>query len=138
MATPANEERPRVSPDGRWVAYTSGESGRPEAFVRSLATPTGRQRVSSTGALCVVWAPDGRTLYFNSFPDRGLWAAPVTTTPTLTVGKPTRLFATDGYVSAFDISPDGTQFVMVKRGPLSPHDRVELVQNALAAVPGAR
>ena len=136
VATPASDVRPRVSPDGRWLAYLSDESGRLQAFVRGLAPGAGRQRVSTNGALGIGWAPDGRTVYFTG--NRAMWASRVTTTPALTVGPPTRMFGTEPYVGDFDISPDGTRFVMLQRGPLPPLNRVELVQNALGAVPGAR
>lgn len=134
MATLAREFGPRVSRDGRWLAYLSNESGRPEAYVRALARPGARQRVSDTGANAVAWAPDGRTLYYTNRADRFMWAARVTTTPTLTVGRSTRLFAIDAYYNAFDVSPDGARFVMVQRGPQPPRDRLELVTNALASV----
>ena len=138
VATPASEVRPRVSPDGRWLAYLSDESGRLEAFVRGLAPGAGRQRVSTNGALGIGWAPDGRTLYFTGLTDRAMWASRVTTTPALAVGPPTRMFGIEPYIGRFDISPDGKRFAMMQRGPLPPRNRLELVQNALGAVPGAR
>ncbi len=138
VATPASEEHPRVSPDGRWLAYLSDESGRLEAFVRGLAPGAARQRVSTNGAVGIGWTPDGRTLYFAGLTDRAMWASRVTTTPALAVGAPTRMFGIEPYLDQFDISPDGTRFAMVQRGPSPPRNRLELVQNALGAVPGAR
>jgi Tol biopolymer transport system component len=134
LSTPATEQRPRVSRDGRWLAYLSNESGRPEAYIRALAQPGGRQRVSDTGAYDLAWAPDGQTLYYTNLLDRSMWAARVTTMPRLTVGPPTRLFPIDAYTGSFDVSPDGTRFVMVQRGPQPSRDRLELVVNALASV----
>ena len=67
-----------------------------------------------------------------------MWASRVTTTPALAVGPPTRMFGTEPYSGDFDISPDGKRFVMLQRGPSPPRNRLELVQNALSAVPGAR
>ena len=56
----------------------------------------------------------------------------------LTVGPPARMFGIEPYIGEFDVSPDGKRFVMAQRGPLPPRNRLELVQNALSAVPGAR
>ena len=137
VVTPASEERPRVSSDGRWLAYLSNDSGRLEAFVRELAPGAGRQRVSTNGAIAIGWAPDGRTVDFTSAADRAMWASRVTTTPALTVGPPTRMFGIEPYGGNFDVSPDGKRFVMNQTGPLPPLNRLELVQNALSAVPGA-
>ena len=67
-----------------------------------------------------------------------MWSSRVTTTPALAVGAPTRLFGIEPYTGKFDISPDGTRFVMVKRGPSPPQNRLELVQNALSVASGAR
>ena len=138
VATPASEERPRVSPDGRWLAYLSNDSGRHEAFVRGLAPGAGRQRVSTNGAVGIGWAPDGRTLYFTGLTDRAMWASRVTTTPALAVGPPARMFGIEPYLGQFDISPDGTRFAMLQRGPSPPRNRLELVQNALSAVRDVR
>ncbi|MGE4224146.1 MAG: protein kinase [Vicinamibacterales bacterium] len=133
VSTPADEQYPRVSPDGRWLSYVSSDSGRFEAYVRSLDSRAPRQRVSTNGAVRAVWAPDGRTLYYTSSTDRGLWAAAITTRPSLAVGRPQRLFDAAAYLFDFDVAPDG-RFVMITRGPEPPRDRLELVQHALAGV----
>ena len=67
-----------------------------------------------------------------------MWASRVTTTPALAVSPPTRMFGTEPYDGVFDISPDGKRFAMRQLGPSPPRNRIELVQNALSAVPGAR
>ena len=138
VATRASEESPRVSPDGRWLAYMSNDSGRFEAFVRGLTPGAVRQRVSTNGVVGMAWAPDGRTLYFTGPTDRAMWAARVATTPALAVGAPTRMFGTERYSGDFDISPDGKRFVMSQRGPSPTRNRLDLVQNALSAVPRPR
>jgi Tol biopolymer transport system component len=138
VATPASEYRPRVSRDGRWLAYVSEESGRAEAYVRPLGPYGSRQRVSTEGASAIGWAPDGRTLYYSNIADRTMWAARVTMTPALTVAPPARLLSMESYnIGSWDISPDGTRFVMVKRGPRPPTDRLELVTNALRVDAGS-
>ena len=113
VATPASEERPRTSPDGRWMSYTSDESGRDEVYVRGLAQRTPRQQVSNNNAIASAWAPDGRTLYFVTRFERSLWAASIATSPALSVGRPRRLFDLDGYHPLFDVSPDGKRFAVV-------------------------
>ena len=134
VATPASEERPRTSPDGRWMSYTSDESGRDEVYVRGLGQRTPRQQVSTNNAIASAWAPDGRTLYFVTRFERSLWAASIATSPALSVGRPRRLFDLDGYQSLFDVSPDGKRFAVVRSGPQPPRDRLELVVNALASI----
>ena len=137
VATPASEERPRVSPDGRWLAYVSNESGRCEAFVRGLAPGAGRQRVSTNGALGIGWAPDGRTLYFTGLGPRHVGVA--RDHDAGLGGRPADADVRDRALPGkFDISPDGTRFAMLQRGPLPPLNRLELVQNALSAVPDVR
>jgi dipeptidyl aminopeptidase/acylaminoacyl peptidase len=63
-ATPADETAARASPDGRWVAYTSDESGRAEVYLDAYPRPARRVRVSSGGGVHPVWRGDGRELYY--------------------------------------------------------------------------
>jgi serine/threonine-protein kinase len=65
LAAPYGEYDPALSKDGRWLAYTSDESGRPEVYVRSFPSLEGRWQVSIDGGSEPVWARDGRTLYFR-------------------------------------------------------------------------
>ncbi|HEX6316333.1 MAG TPA: hypothetical protein VFZ73_15795, partial [Gemmatimonadaceae bacterium] len=66
VASSANEMNPRFSPDGRWVAFLSDESGRAEVVVRSFPDPQSRVQVSSEGAGEIVWADDGKRIYYRS------------------------------------------------------------------------
>jgi dipeptidyl aminopeptidase/acylaminoacyl peptidase len=66
-ATPAGEQHPRFSPDGRWIAYQSNESGRNEVYVRPWPiTGGGRYQVSTSGGVNPEWASDGRELFFQN------------------------------------------------------------------------
>jgi Tol biopolymer transport system component len=115
VASPFTELHPAVSPDSRWIAYTSNESGQNEVYVRPFPnTGDGRWQVSTAGGLLPRWSPDGTELYFL---DRGgqMTSARITTAPTFAVGERQALFGATGYTldafhQAYDISPDGKYF----------------------------
>ncbi len=69
LQTPATDNNPRISPDQKWVAYTSDDSGRYEVYVAPLDHHTDRVRVSTDGGGAPAWSRDGRELYFVSGPD---------------------------------------------------------------------
>jgi serine/threonine-protein kinase len=75
LRTPADEIYATFSPDGRWVAYCTDESGRNEIIVRSWPDWTGHWQVSTEGGFAPFWSADGRTLYFLR--DTRLWGVPV-------------------------------------------------------------
>ncbi|MBU6367890.1 MAG: PD40 domain-containing protein, partial [Gemmatimonadetes bacterium] len=114
--TEYDEVMPRFSPDGRWVAYTTNESGLPEVFVRPFPGPGGRTQVSSGGGTEPVWAPDGRRLYYLTGND--LMAATVVAEGGLRVVARQKLFTSDaipGSIHAnYDVSPDGRHFLMAR------------------------
>jgi hypothetical protein len=83
---------PRFSPDGRWVAYTSWETGTPEIYVRPFPPSGDKIRVSPRGGLQPEWRRDGRELYYLT-PDRMLMAVEVRTVASrLEFGLPVPLF----------------------------------------------
>ena len=118
-ATPADETAARVSPDGRWVAYTSDESGRAEVYLDSYARPGWRVKVSSGGGVHPVWRGDGRELYYwrgEALIAVQLGAAAGDAPPT--VGASSGLFRAPyqvGFNTMYDVSPDGERFVIVRR-----------------------
>jgi eukaryotic-like serine/threonine-protein kinase len=119
LATPAMEHMAVFSPDGKWVAYVSNESGRDEVYLRPFPRGDGRsRRISSDGATAPVWARDGSELYFRGG-SGDLMAVPITHTPAITVGRPQSLFRVtnrfriSGNAAAYDVHPDGKRFVMV-------------------------
>ena len=91
LATPFSESDAHFSPDGKWVAYTSDESGRPEVYVQRFPDSRDKLQVSTRGGVSPRWAPDGHELYFLSI-DRRLMSVPVRLTDPLQVGPPTPLF----------------------------------------------
>jgi hypothetical protein len=107
---------PRLSPDGRWLAYVSDESGVIEVYVRAFPGPSGKVQVSLGGGSEPLWSPDGRQIYYRS--KRAVLAARVSTAPTFSVTSRRRLFegpfATNPVHANFDVSPDGRRFLMIE------------------------
>jgi hypothetical protein len=133
IATPYQAQYPAPSPDGRWVAFVSNHSGAEEVYVRSLAGPGGETQVSARGGSEPVWGPDGRELFYRGgSADRlELVRVQLRTTPELEVVSREPLFAIGEIAGSaphgnYDISPDGTTFVMVRRSPAT---RIIVLQN---------
>jgi serine/threonine-protein kinase len=116
VVTISDEKEPRPSPDSKWLAYVSNETGREEVYVRALAATGGRVSVSTEGGGEPLWSPDGRRLYYRS--GTSLFAATIVTAPALAVGARqlmfTAPFATDVYHPDYDVTPDGRGFVMIR------------------------
>lgn len=111
---------PQVSPDGRWMAYQSDETGRFEIYVRPYpAVETGRWQISTEGGTSPRWSPDGRELFY--FDGGGLAAVRVTTTPAFAAATPARLFPIDPFGGRlgpdFEVSPDGRRFLFLLDRP---------------------
>jgi Tol biopolymer transport system component len=115
LSTLATEWHPVFSPDGRWVAYTSDESGRYEVYVQPFPARGGKWQVSPEGGNQPIWAPDGKELFYMS-PDNKLMEADVSGTPaTFQAGSPRVLFETrlKGLLGRrYDVSPDGKRFLI--------------------------
>ncbi len=112
-----NERAATVSPDGRWVAYVSDESGRDEVYVRPFPNGTGRWQVSAGGGGEPRWAHSGREIFYRA--SGQLMVAQVRSNPTFAVGSRTTLFPTAAYQvnpnhAAYDVAPDDERFVLVK------------------------
>ena len=93
LHTAHDESQGQLSPDGRWLAYVSNETGRNAVYVRAFPLNGGAQLVTPDGGLEPRWRTDGLELYFLS-PDRSLMAVPVSADPMLHLGQPARLFPT--------------------------------------------
>jgi hypothetical protein len=112
------ETAPALSPDGKWLAYQSDETGRMEVYVRPYPGPGARESVSLDGGTEPVWAHGGRELFFRS--GDSLMAAAVVLSPSFAVtGR--RLLFTGSYLSGdtyreYDVAPDDQHFVMLSGG----------------------
>ena len=116
-AGPGNESNGRVSPDGRWIAYTSDESGRPEVYVAPFrgGAPVGDAlRVTKSSGANPNWSADGRDLRYVN-PSGQVMSLPIATSPALSVGAPTLVFdAKKLNVFVNDLLPDGRQLVIMR------------------------
>ncbi len=129
LVTPNNEEDFELSPDGRYLAYTSNESGRVEVYAVPFPRPGRRIPISREGGHRPRWSPDGRQLYYirgdtvlAATLDRGA-ELEVTGVRELFSGK----FLTI-YNWTWDVAPDG-RFLMIHRGPDAVPDRINVVLN---------
>jgi hypothetical protein len=116
---PAREVTPALSPDGKWLAYASDESGTFEVYVRPFPdVSTARWQVSTAGGTAPLWAHSGKELFFRN--NRGdLVVAQVSATPSFTIGAQRALFSLTpfpfaGPVQLYAISPDDKRFLMLR------------------------
>ncbi len=128
IVTPFDEEAIAISPDGKWIAYQSDESGRTEVFVRSFPnTTTFKHQVSNGGGAAPLWSHDGRELFFVSA-GKDMMTARVSMGVANTISAPVSLFhiADDllkveyDYYTPWDVAADG-RFIMARarhKGPM--------------------
>jgi eukaryotic-like serine/threonine-protein kinase len=117
LSTPATETDAKFSPDGRWIAYQSDESGRDEVYVTPYPGPGGRSRVSTDGGSEPVWSRDGRELFFKS--GGKMMSVAIETRPILR-GLQKPLFDLTN-LDEYDVAPDGRfLFVRTKGEATSP------------------
>lgn len=111
---PGREANPRFSPDGRWVTYSSSESGRYEIYVQSFPTPSAKWQISTQGGVTPRWR-DGKEVFYMA--GDKLMAVPIQVTgDVLKPSAPLPLFDVrvpigTGYRQQFDVTPDGQRFL---------------------------
>jgi Tol biopolymer transport system component len=132
LKTQFSEGGAQFSPDGRWLAYDSNESGRFEVYVRPFPQGDPKIAVSAEGGFSPIWSPHGGELFYLS-PDNKMMAVTVTTGPDFRAEKPRALFDSSRYDSIYAVSPDARRFLMM---PLIPAEaaptRINLVLNWLS------
>jgi Tol biopolymer transport system component len=132
----ARKHSSRVSPDGQYVAYVSDESGREEIYLTRFPTGEGRWQVSVNGGVWPRWSAKGDRLFYTET-DNSLLEVEVALRPQVRLGAPRKLFArqrsgapvAQGWPDGFDVTGDGTRFVVAQgteqRGPAA----ITVVQN---------
>ncbi len=110
LATRFNETSPRFSPDGRWIAYESDESGAPEVYAALTDGAAEKRRISPSGGRRPRWRPDGKELSFVT-PDGFLMAVPVQLGSHLEAGVPVPLFRAEPEIENYDVARDGSRFL---------------------------
>jgi serine/threonine-protein kinase len=132
--TPYDERSLAISPNGRWLAYVSDASGRPEVYVRPIADAPDRWQLSPTGGDEPRWDHSGRAIYYRHADT--LFRVDVADTPTFTPGARRMLFSgsfvTDLRAN-YDVSPDGRRFVLLRELDRDRTDELRVVLHAFDA-----
>jgi len=122
IASEAIEYGPEFSPDGKWIAYVSMESGAANVYAAPYPGPGGIRRVTSGGGVSPLWSRDGRTLYYQN--ESVLMAMSVSGVADIEFGPPRRLLPGSFFVDsredgprAYDVAPDGRRFLMLVSAP---------------------
>ncbi len=113
VAGPTLDVLASVSPDGRWLAYGSDETGQFNLYVQSLTDPGRRVQVSQQGGVTSWWTKDGRTLFYVGTDLRTLWRVGVRTDQTFTVETPRQMGVLPPGVTSLDFSPDRTRVLAI-------------------------
>ena len=135
------QTNPVVSPDGKWLAYQSDESGVLHVYVRPFPdTKVARRQVSSVGGALPRWSPDGRELLYVETGSADLISVPVVPGAAFATGVPSRLFNLTPYspttLMTFDVARDGARLLLSRAvGSVTPKpDELVLVQNFIEEV----
>jgi serine/threonine-protein kinase len=141
IVTEASEGGSAISPDGRWIAYESLESGQLEVYLRPYPkVDRGQWKVSTNGGRQAVWSRDGRELFYRDY-DGALIAVPVSASgggtpfgpgPQVTILPGNNPYAGSGAAvtsRTYDVSPDGSRFLMIKSGNANRQSPLIVVQN---------
>jgi Tol biopolymer transport system component len=129
------ETMAQLSPDGKWLAYQSNESGDWAVFIAPFP-PTGRKfQVSAGSGVLPKWRADGKELFFVDYPPSRIYAVPVALGATPQIGQPVSLFdihfvSPGRTAAAYDVTPDGERFLINSRlGDDSSPAPITVVQN---------
>ena len=129
-----DERSPAVSPDDRWLAYVSDETGRDEVYVQPFPNGGGRWVISAAGGIEPRWSRNGRELFYRNADT--VIAVQVRADSTFTVGGRSALFTASYYQTGrhatYDVHPDGEHFIFVA-GTGDDTSELMLIQNVMAA-----
>jgi len=136
VQTSFSEDSPDISPDGRWLAYESTESGRDEIYVRPFPdVNSGRWQISTGGGTRPLWSPNGRELFYYVDPGT-LMAVRIEPGTAFTAGSPAVVFRGQYFSGTvgrqYSVSPDGRRFLMIKNAASAgnaPPPQIIVVQN---------
>jgi serine/threonine protein kinase/Tol biopolymer transport system component len=136
LSTPFLECCSQFSPDGRWMAYASDESGGAEVYVQSFPASSGKWRISSAGGAYPRWRRDGKEIFYVGL-DKRLMAVEIKAGTGFEVGTPRFLFNTQIKRSdsgfQYDVSPDGRRFLINTIAAEEKPGAITVVQNWAAA-----
>ncbi len=141
LRTPFNEELATVSPDGRWLAYNSDETGTSEIYVQSFPQAGEKRRVSTSGGTVAQWSQDGRELVFWSVgPVYSAWgpvySVEVQTSPTFKAGAPRLLFTPRADIRGLTATSDLKRFLAAVPVESSSAASITILMNWQAALKG--
>ena len=131
LVTPFNEAYCRFSPNGRFIAYSSDESGRREVYVQPFPGPGEKIAISTNGGNFPVWSRNGRELFFRQ--GDAMMVVDVNTAEIFRATRERQMFTSKdlGFRGEFDVSRDGKRFLMVHREPGSWPVQLDVVLNCL-------
>jgi Tol biopolymer transport system component len=116
LRTPFNELSGQFSPDSKWIAYTSDESGREEVYVRSFSASGGKRQISNSGGAQPRWRPDGRELFYLA--GGNMMAATIRIRADSIESEPPRVLfpvsVLGGTFYTYDVAPDGNRFLVLQ------------------------
>jgi DNA-binding winged helix-turn-helix (wHTH) protein/Tol biopolymer transport system component len=146
LRTKFNESGAMLSPDGRWLAYASDESGRFEVYVSSYPQISDKVQLSTAGGVLPRWSTSGREVFFVT-QEGALMTVPVTPGAALSPGLPRELFKTDIVIldhwsltgqlwhMPYDVSPDGERFLINEFVGEAPSDPLPTPRTTIVVVP---
>ncbi len=137
VATARTEYTPTMSPDGKWMAYVSNETGRLEVYVVPFPiTGSAKWPISTSGGIAPRWSREGGEIFYLDL-QSNMMAAQVTTSPSFALQGSRVLFATSDFVMTavsrrnWDVSPDDQRFLMVQRASGSTSGQIVVVEHWL-------
>jgi Tol biopolymer transport system component len=141
VSSPFDTYTPKLSPDGKYLAYESNESGRYEVYVQPFPQGGGKVQVSLNGGGQARWRGDGKELFYVE--GNALVAVPVTTASGFSAGEPQRLFEAapgvfEGRGQRYTVTPDGQKFILVEdaEGDGAAMPTIQVTQNWFAEFKG--